>query len=69
LRSSRPAAVYLVLAGFLVAGVLLDVPQFAPFWHANGLLVDLADLASADSVALRAHRISVQLVQLSLVEN
>jgi hypothetical protein len=28
LRLSRPAAVYLVLAGFLVAGVLLDVPQF-----------------------------------------
>jgi hypothetical protein len=28
LRSSRPAAVYPIPAGFLVAGVLLDVPQF-----------------------------------------
>jgi hypothetical protein len=37
----------------------------APFWHANGLLVDLADLTSADSVALRAHRISVQLMPLA----
>ena len=36
IRSPCPAVLRLVLAGFLVAGVLLHALQLAPLWHANG---------------------------------